>query len=220
MTLEVRLKIARGVARGLSYIHEKKQVHGNIKPSNILLTSEMEPIISDFGLHFLIHGQKNTHNKSEGSVRHFGSKRCPVETADANANNSSSPYNISSSSPALFINCISPYHAPESLKNLKPNPKWDVYSFGIVLLELLTGKVFSGRELSQWIGVGPVLDEQNRALRMADVAIRGDVANREEDTLECFKLGFSCASLIAQKRPSMKDVVQVLEKIPSSSHHC
>lgn len=216
MPLEIRLKIARGVARGLSYIHEKKHVHGNVKPSNILLTPEMEPIISDFGLHWLTYGYgKHGSNKPDVSIRHFGSKRC-VSTAsgdDANGS-SSSPY----VSPAGFMGCTSPYHAPESLKNLKPNTKWDVYSFGIVLLELLTGKVFSDRELGQWTA-DLVPEDKNRVLRMADVALRGDVANREDAILDCFKLGFSCASLIAQKRPSMKDALQVLDKIPCSSHY-
>ncbi|PIN10350.1 Non-specific serine/threonine protein kinase [Handroanthus impetiginosus] len=69
-----RLKIAKGVARGLNYIHEKKNVHGNIKPSNILLTPDFEPIISDFGLHWLISGKLS--RKAYGSApRHFGSKR-------------------------------------------------------------------------------------------------------------------------------------------------
>lgn len=69
-----RIKIARGIAAGLAYIHEKKHVHGNIKPTNILLTPEMEPIISDLGLHKLVYGNQSF--KSDGATRHFGSRRC------------------------------------------------------------------------------------------------------------------------------------------------
>ncbi|KAL0356870.1 UNVERIFIED_CONTAM: putative LRR receptor-like serine/threonine-protein kinase [Sesamum calycinum] len=137
LPLATRIKIAKGVARGLAYIHDKKNVHGNIKPSNILLTPDMEPMVSDFGLHWLIHG-KHT-RKSDGSARHFGSKRSTDDLYDQSVNGS--PY----IAPAGFVGCTSPYHAPESLNNLKPSPKWDVYSFGILLLELLTGKVFSDR---------------------------------------------------------------------------
>ncbi|KAL0334905.1 UNVERIFIED_CONTAM: putative LRR receptor-like serine/threonine-protein kinase [Sesamum radiatum] len=205
LPLATRIKIAKGVARGLAYIHDKKNVHSNIKPSNILLTPDMEPMVSDFGLHWLIHG-KHT-RKSDGSARHFGSKRSTDDLYDQSVNGS--PY----IAPAGFVGCTSPYHAPESLNNLKPSPKWDVYSFGILLLELLTGKVFSDRELSQWT-VGSVAEDPNQVLRMADVAIRGDVAGREEAMLAWFKLGFSCASLVPQKRPCMKDAVHVLEKIP------
>ncbi|KAK6159265.1 hypothetical protein DH2020_006579 [Rehmannia glutinosa] len=212
LPFETRLKIAKGVARGLTYIHDKKNVHGNIKPSNILLTSDMEPIISDFGLHWLIHGKHS--RKSDGPARHFGSKRSNSSRDDLHSQ-------LFEGSPCIapvgFVGCTSPYHAPESLNNLKPNPKWDVYSFGILLLELLTGKVFSDRELSQWTA-GSVSEDPGRVLRMADVALRGDVVGREEAMLAWFKLGFSCASLAPQKRPSMKDALHVLDKIPCCSH--
>lgn len=200
-----RLKIAKGVARGLTYIHDKKNVHGNIKPSNILLNADMEPIISDFGLHRLIYGKQT--NKSEGPARHFGSKRSTSSHEDLH--DTGSPY----IGPAGFVGCTSPYHAPESLNNFKPNPKWDVYSFGVLMLELMTGKVFSDRELSQWTA-GSVAEDPVRVLRMADVAIRGDMAAQEEAVLAWFKLGFSCASLVPQKRPCMRDALHVLEKIP------
>ncbi|CAI9104589.1 OLC1v1003293C1 [Oldenlandia corymbosa var. corymbosa] len=209
MPFQVRLKIAKGVARGLAYIHEKKHVHGNIKPSNILLTQEMDAVISDFGLHWLMYGKKNTNQTDpHSSSRHFGSRR-----ADPAMTSAGSPW----IAPALgFMGCTSPYHAPESLKNLKPNPKWDVYSFGILVLELLTGKVFSDRELGEWTSSDLVMEDKYRVLAMADVAIRGEVANREDLVLECFKLGFNCASLNPQKRPSMKDARQILERFPCS----
>ncbi|KAE8704880.1 putative LRR receptor-like serine/threonine-protein kinase [Hibiscus syriacus] len=70
---ETRLKIAKGVARGLAYLHEKKHVHANLKPSNILLGSNMEPKIGDFGLERLITG--DTSSKAGTSVRNFGSNR-------------------------------------------------------------------------------------------------------------------------------------------------
>ncbi|KAL1564500.1 putative LRR receptor-like serine/threonine-protein kinase [Salvia divinorum] len=200
-----RVNIAKGVAKGLTYIHEKKNVHGNIKPSNILLTADMEPVISDFGLRGLIYG-KHAH-KSDGPARHFGSRRSTPLHEDLHENGSPCI------GPAVFVGCTSPYHAPESLNNLKPNPKWDVYSFGILLLELLTGKVFSDRDLSQWT-VGSVAEDPDRVLMMADMAIRGDVATHKEAILAWFKLGFSCTSLVPQKRPCMREALHVLEKYP------
>ncbi|KAK4378463.1 hypothetical protein RND71_000325 [Anisodus tanguticus] len=207
LSYEVRLKIAKGIAIGLTYIHEKRYVHGNIKPSNILLTPDMEPIISDLGLHGLMHGKNSS--KPDNSARHFGSKR---STSSRDGLHDQPVHGSPYITPAGFVGCTSPYHAPESLESLKPSPKWDVYSFGIVLLELLTGKVFSDQELSQWT-TGSVVDDKNRVLRMADVE------SREETTVSLFKLGFSCASLNPQKRPTMKDALHVLDKVPGYSHY-
>ncbi|GKU94804.1 hypothetical protein SLEP1_g8241 [Rubroshorea leprosula] len=206
---EARLRIAKGVARGLAFLHEKKHVHANLKPSNILLGADMEPRIGDFGLEKFFNGESSY--KSGVSARNFGSKR---STASRDSFQDLSFGPSPSPSPSS-ISGISPYHAPESLRSLKPNPKWDVYSFGVIFLELLTGKVIVVDEVGQ--GNGLVVEDKNKALRMADVAIRADMEGREDALLACFKLGYSCASPVPQKRPTMKEVLQVLEKIPSSS---
>ncbi|XP_021907978.1 probable LRR receptor-like serine/threonine-protein kinase At4g37250 [Carica papaya] len=208
---EARLKIAKGVARGLAYLHEKKHVHGNLKPSNILLGPEKEPRIGDFGLERLLTGE--TSYKAGGSARIFGSKR---STASRDSFQDI-PIGPSPSPSPSSLGGISPYHAPESLRSLKPNPKWDVYSFGVILLELLTGKVVVVDELGQ--GNGVAVEDKARAIRMADVAIRAEVEGKEEALLACLKLGFSCACPLPQKRPAMKEALQVLEKFPSCSSY-
>ncbi|GMI68804.1 hypothetical protein like AT4G37250 [Hibiscus trionum] len=208
---ETRLKIAKGVARGLAYLHEKKHVHANLKPSNILLCSNMEPKIGDFGLERLVTG--DTSSKVGTSVRNFGSKRSTASRDSFQELIGPSP--SPSPSPSSFG--VSPYLAPESLRSLKPNPKWDVYAFGAILLELLTGKVIVVDELGQ--GNGVVVEDQNKAMRMADATIRGDLEGKEDALLACFKLGYNCASPVPQKRPTMKEALQILEKIPSSSHY-
>ena len=213
LPLEARLKIVRGVARGLAYIHEKKQVHGNIKPSNILLNSDMEPLISDLGLDRLVSG--STSYKANNSSARFLSSQQSTASRDGPPYPPTSPSPHASATASSSTGTSTPYQAPESLKNLKPNPKWDVYSFGIILLELLSGRVFSTRELEQW--AVPAGEEKNRAVQLADVAIRGEVEGREESMLACFRLGFSCASSVQQKRPSMKEAVQILEKMASAS---
>ncbi|GAA0138669.1 hypothetical protein LIER_00370 [Lithospermum erythrorhizon] len=206
---DARLKIAKGVARGLSYIHDKKHVHGNLKPSNILLNQDMEPKVGDFGLERLVMGDNSS--KTGWSARDLGSKRSTTSM------DSFREFNFGPS-PSGFS--VSPYHAPESFRSLKPNPKWDVFSFGVVLLELLTGKVIVSDDMGPDLTIGSanldVEEERNRVLRMADMMIRGDIEGKEEAFLNIIRIGYNCISPVPQKRPSMKEVLQALEKFPSS----
>ena len=69
-----RLRIARGVARGLAYLHDKKCVHGNVKPSNILLDADMEPLLADLGVDRLVRGPEGGLNPSASTLAgRFGS---------------------------------------------------------------------------------------------------------------------------------------------------
>ncbi|KAL1196501.1 putative LRR receptor-like serine/threonine-protein kinase [Cardamine amara subsp. amara] len=195
---EARLRIAKGIARGLIYIHDKKHMHGNLKPSNILLGLDMEPKVADFGLEKLLIGDMSY--RTGGSAPIFGSKR---STTSLEFGPSPSP---SPSSIGL------PYNAPESLRSIKPNPKWDVYSFGVILLELLTGKLVVVDELGQVNGL--VIDDGERAIRMADAAIRAELEGKEEAVLACLKMGLACASPIPHRRPNIREALQVLERFP------
>ncbi|KZV18426.1 putative LRR receptor-like serine/threonine-protein kinase-like [Dorcoceras hygrometricum] len=208
---EMRIKIAKGVAHGLCYIHEKKHVHGNLKPSNILLGHDMEAKIGDFGLERLV-TDDNSSKLAGGSARNFGSKRSTA-SRDSFQDYSTGP----TPSPSPSVIGISPYHAPESLRSLKPNPKWDVFAFGVVLLELLTGKVIVSEETGHGLAIGALTsteEDKDKVLRMADVAIRADVDGNEDALLALLKLGYSCISCLPQKRPTMKEVLQSLDKIP------
>ncbi|KAK1363783.1 putative LRR receptor-like serine/threonine-protein kinase [Heracleum sosnowskyi] len=209
---EVRLKIAKGMARGLVYIHDKKQVHGNLKPTNVLLDLDMEPKIGDFGLERLVSGDNSY--KSSASTRNFGSKR-------STASRDSFPEYIGGATPSPSPSSMgcSPYYAPESLRSLKPTSKWDVYSFGVVLLELLTGKVIISDEFGPdaIIGSGSAMLEKNKILRMADMALRADMEGKEESLLALLRLGYNCISPLPQKRPSMKEALHILDKFPLSS---
>lgn len=196
------------MARGLAYLHEKKHVHGNLKPSSILLGHDMEPKIGDFGLERLLTGE-TSYSRASGSSRIFSSKRSTTSSRDF------SSFGPTPSPSPSSVGPISPYYAPESFRSLKPSPKWDVFGFGVILLELLTGKIVSTEEIG--IGNGLTVEDGHRTLRMADVAIRGELEGKEEFLLSCFKLGYSCASPIPQKRPTMKESLAVLERFPPNS---
>ncbi|KAH1131850.1 hypothetical protein J1N35_003228 [Gossypium stocksii] len=59
-----RLKIIKGIAQGLGYIHTQLKIyevpHGNLKASNVLLTETYEPMLSDYGFYSLIDSDKVT----------------------------------------------------------------------------------------------------------------------------------------------------------------
>ncbi|XP_045788892.1 pollen receptor-like kinase 3 [Trifolium pratense] len=58
LTWPIRLKIAKGIARGLSFLYSEFSTydlpHGNLKSSNVLLTNEYEPLLGDFAFQPLI----------------------------------------------------------------------------------------------------------------------------------------------------------------------
>ncbi|KAG4956174.1 Receptor-like cytosolic serine/threonine-protein kinase RBK2 [Glycine max] len=102
----LRYKIAMGTAEGLRYLHEgcqRRIIHKDIKASNILLSEDFEPQISDFGLAKWLPDQWTHHtvSKVEGT---FG------------------------------------YLPPEFFMHGIVDEKTDVYAYGVLLLELITGR--------------------------------------------------------------------------------
>ncbi|XP_039016845.1 probable receptor-like serine/threonine-protein kinase At5g57670 [Hibiscus syriacus] len=101
-----RYKVAVGLAEALDYLHngcEQLVIHRDVKSSNILLSDDFEPQLSDFGLASRV-SSSASHTTSMDVAGTFG------------------------------------YFAPEYLMHGKMSDKIDVYAFGIVLLELLSGK--------------------------------------------------------------------------------
>nr|XP_043620337.1 probable serine/threonine-protein kinase PBL19 [Erigeron canadensis] len=50
LTWDKRIKIALGAARGLNYLHKINIIHRDMRPNNILVTHDYEPLLGDFGL--------------------------------------------------------------------------------------------------------------------------------------------------------------------------
>ncbi|CAM0950642.1 unnamed protein product [Alopecurus aequalis] len=210
-----RLRIARGVARGLAYLHDKKCVHGNVRPSNILLDADMEPLLADLGIHRLVRGAGDSRLKPAGR---FGSKRSAKSLPDLTpppipGTAGTSPFAGPSS--AAAADAAAHYQAPEAAKNpAKPSAKWDVYSFGMVLLELVAGRALTSVELCQWTAGE---EKGQQVFLLADAALRGEMEGREETLASCLRLGFACCAMAPNKRPAMKDVLQAIDRIPSPS---
>ncbi|KAL2903622.1 Receptor protein kinase-like protein ZAR1 [Bienertia sinuspersici] len=202
LTWSTRLKIAKGTARGLAYLHEcspRKFVHGDIKPSNILLDNEFQPYISDFGLNRLISIAGNEPSSSGG----FMGGALP---------------NIKPTNQEKINN----YRAPEARINAsRPTQKWDIYSFGVVLLELLTGKspdhslstTSSSNEihdLVKWVRKG--FEDEKPLSEMVDPMLLQEVHAKKE-VLATFHVALGCTEGDPEIRPRMKNVSENLEKI-------
>nr|GEX47759.1 receptor-like protein kinase 5 [Tanacetum cinerariifolium] len=106
---------------------------------------------------------------------------------------------------------------PESAHTTKVNEKIDIYSFGVVLLELTTGKEASNGDehssLAEWawqhaLGGAPIAD-----------ALDDDVNEPIylNDMLTVFKLGLCCTSKLPTNRPFMKEVCEMLLRCSQAS---
>ncbi|XP_078433618.1 uncharacterized protein LOC144704908 [Wolffia australiana] len=116
------------------------------------------------------------------------------------------------SSRAATYPAPSAYVAPEmACRGLRVNERCDVYSFGVVVLELVTGRMTDDGDDA----LGPVEEVRERveaglALECVDPEM-GPFP--EEEVLPVLKLALVCASQIPSSRPSMAEVVQILQVI-------
>ncbi|KAF8718674.1 hypothetical protein HU200_024974 [Digitaria exilis] len=109
------------------------------------------------------------------------------------------------------------YCAPEYLMSGKLTVSTDIYSFGVVMLEVLTGRIArdenlpeSGRNLARWV-VNPVLRAD--IVNLVDPALQGQCStNRVYHT---FLLAARCASELPTVRPTIAEVVSTLNIIIS-----
>ncbi|CAL9123169.1 unnamed protein product [Musa acuminata var. zebrina] len=113
---------------------------------------------------------------------------------------------------------VAGYRAPEVTDTRKVSQKADVYSFGVLLLELLTGKAPAqalnddGFDLPRW--VQSVVKEEWTAEVFDPELLR--YQNVEEDMVQLLQLATDCAAQYPDKRPAMPDVVARIEAISKS----
>lgn len=112
------------------------------------------------------------------------------------------------------------YRAPELSKLKKANTKTDIYSLGVVMLELLTGKspgdTTNGLDLPQW--VASVVEEEwtNEVFDlelMKDAAAGSDTG---EELVKTLKLALHCVDPSPPARPEAQQVLRQLEQIKPS----
>ena len=123
--LDEALPVAKQIAEGLEYAHEKGVVHRDLKPANVKLTADGNVRILDFGL------------------------AKALETPAPTGNPSISPTLMISGTQAGVILGTAAYMAPEQARGAAVDKRADIWAFGVVLYEMLTGKQpFAGETVS------------------------------------------------------------------------
>ncbi len=131
------LDISIQVLKGLGAAHAHGIVHRDIKPGNIFLSTSDEARILDFGIAKLI-------GKDEPDDHHKDGKRGTAAGAEVS--------NLSLSHTSAIVGTAA-YMSPEQVRGERVDARTDLFSFGLVLYELATGKrAFGG---TTW----PVLQE-------------------------------------------------------------
>ncbi|GAA0166698.1 transmembrane signal receptor [Lithospermum erythrorhizon] len=108
------------------------------------------------------------------------------------------------------------YIAPEHSYSKKPTEEMDTYSFGVILLELVTGRKAESNETEgsldvvKW--VRRKVNISNGVLRVIDPNIPN---NCHQEMLGALEIALHCTSVVPEKRPSMSDVVRGLQSLNS-----
>lgn len=131
LTWERRVRIAYGAAKGLQYLHGL-EIYGNVRPSNILLTHDHQPLV------------RYLKNKNSLKRRRLLKRKsyflCCNLAQLANMGLTRNQYEASNQSSDTRVLKTFEYLAPECEETGIDLSKADVFSFGVVLLELITGR--------------------------------------------------------------------------------
>ncbi|PWZ22862.1 Inactive leucine-rich repeat receptor-like serine/threonine-protein kinase [Zea mays] len=171
------MKIAEDVAAGLVHLHQWSIVHGNLKPSNVLLGPDFESCLTDYGLlPTLLPSNAELHSSSSLFYR-------APEVRGAHA-----------TSLELFT------------------PATDVYSFGVLLLELLTGRTpfqdlmeLHGDDIPSWVRA--VREEERET---ESVSAGGGGA--EEKLTALINIAATCVAADPARRPTTAELLRMVRE--------
>ncbi|OHB66211.1 MAG: hypothetical protein A2V70_12280 [Planctomycetes bacterium RBG_13_63_9] len=130
------LRLATQIASGLAAAHSQEVVHGDLKPANIIVTKEGTAKILDFGL---ARSQQASSSADGGASQ----RQVPVVVSGisqaVHGVEATVDYSTSTSDQSVGIRGSLAYMSPEQASGLPATPASDVFSFGLTLIEMLTG---------------------------------------------------------------------------------
>ena len=140
--LEEALRIARQIADALEAAHEKGIVHRDLKPGNIKIKPDGTVKVLDFGL----------------------AKLRPVEVAPGTKPEDSPTISMAATSAGMILGTAA-YMSPEQARGKPVDKRADIWAFGVVLYEMLTGTPVCRRDRVRHAGRG--LDDRPRLVCIA-----------------------------------------------------
>ena len=136
--LDEALGIARQIADGLEYAHERGIIHRDLKPANVKVRPDGTVKILDFGLAKALESPTGSASSSSG-------RRLPEGSAEGQ---NSPTLTLAASQEGMVLGTVA-YMSPEQARGKPVDRRSDIWAFGVVLYEMLTGQqLFQGESVS------------------------------------------------------------------------